>query len=266
MITTRTLRRRRQLLGLLGSLLGAPLLAADSASGASPAAGPGRAGANAPASGATAVAIPASLRIRYTIRGRIGILPYSASGLLQWVHDELSYDSRMEVNLFLLGGRVQSSRGRITPAGLQPLYFNDRVDKDRTVEFDYARAQIRFSEGTPPVPLPQGAQDALSAFMQLGSLIGAAPQRYPAGTALTLPVMSIYGPDIYRFDVAGEEKLRLPGGEQTTLKLTRAPVRPDEPNAELWLAPALGWLPARIRLSQDNGDFVDQLWRSSEAP
>lgn len=252
MMSTSTLPplRRRLALGLLGLLLGAPLLAADSAS----------------SGGGAALAIPASLRIRYTIRGRIGILPYSASGLLQWVHDEQNYDSRMEVNVFLLGSRVQSSRGRITPAGLQPLYFNDRVHDDRTVEFDYAKAQIRFSEGTPPVPLPAGAQDALSVFMQLGSLVGAAPQRYPAGTELVWPVMSIYGPDTLRFVVAGEEKLRLPGGEQATLKLTRAATRPDEPNAELWLAPALGWLPARIRLSQDNGDFVDQLWRSSESP
>jgi hypothetical protein len=250
-MTTRNLLlplRRRLLLGLPGLLLGLPLAAAELPTGTA------------------SVAVPGSLRIRYAIRGRIGILPYSANGLLQWVQDGQTYDSRMEVHLFLLGSRVQISRGRITPAGLQPLYFNDRVHNDRTVEFDYAKAMIRFSEGTPPTPLPPGAQDALSVFMQLGSLVAAAPQRYPAGTELIWPVMSIYGPDTLRFVVAGEEKLHLPGGEQTTLKLTRAATKPDEPNAELWLAPALGWLPARIRLYQDNGDFVDQLWRASEAP
>jgi hypothetical protein len=35
---------------------------------------------------------------------------------------------------------------------------------------------------------------------------------------------------------------------------------------EIWLAPALGYLPVRIRLTQDNGDYVDQQWRSSSAP
>ena len=60
--------------------------------------------------------------------------------------------------------------------------------------------------------------------------------------------------------------IELPGGDLAVFKLTRAATRSDEPNAELWLAPALGWLPARIRLHQDNGDFIDQQWRGSEAP
>jgi len=66
--------------------------------------------------------------------------------------------------------------------------------------------------------------------------------------------------------VEDEETLSLPGGELRALKLSRAPTRADEPRAEIWLAPALGWLPVRIRLSQENGDFIDQQWRGSEAP
>jgi hypothetical protein len=212
------------------------------------------------------LALPAPLRLQYAIRGRVGFLPYRAGGELLWTHDGRAYQARMEVNLFLLGSRVQHSQGQLTPAGLQPQRFVDRVNKDRSVDFDYAAGRIRFSEGTEPVPLPEGAQDHLSIFMQLGGLIGAAPQRYPAGTALTFPAMGIYGPESWRFVVAGEEKIDLPGGEQATVKLTRAATRSDEPNAELWLAPALGWLPARIRLSQDNGDFIDQQWRGSEPP
>jgi hypothetical protein len=35
---------------------------------------------------------------------------------------------------------------------------------------------------------------------------------------------------------------------------------------EVWLAPALEYLPARIRLTQSNGDEVDMLWRKTEKP
>ena len=166
-----------------------------------------------PAASTARVTIPPPARLKYTIYGQVSHLPYRASGELLWRQDGQNYEAQLEVNLFLLGSRTQSSSGRITPAGLQPLHFNDRVHNDRTVDFDYREGRIRFSEGTPPAPLPPGAQDHLSVFLQLGSLIGAAPQRYPAGTEVTLPAMGIYGPETWRFVVAGPETLRLPGGE-----------------------------------------------------
>lgn len=209
---------------------------------------------------------PGSLRLLYALEGELSRLAYHASGELLWKHDGQHYEARLEIGAFLLGSRVHSSRGRLTPAGLQPLRFIDRVRSDRSAEFDYDKQEIRFSEGPEPVPLPAQAQDQLSVFVQLGSLIGAAPQRYPAGTELALPAVGVYGPETWRFVVGPQEQLSLPGGEQAGLKLTREPARPDEPRAEIWLAPALGWLPARIRLSQPNGDFIDQRWRGSETP
>lgn len=210
--------------------------------------------------------IPGSLRLKYTLRGELSGLSYQASGELLWAHDGQNYEARMEVGAFLLGSRVQHSRGRITPTGLQPLRFVDRVRQDRVAEFDHVQGQIRFSEGAPPVALPQDVQDQLSVFVQLGSLISTTPQRYPRGTAITLPAVGVYGPENWSVVVEDEETLSLPGGEMRALKLSRAPARADEPRAEIWLAPALGWLPARIRLSQGNGDFIDQQWRGSEAP
>lgn len=215
---------------------------------------------------ATQAAIPGSLRLQYALQGELSSLSYHASGELLWTHDGQNYEARMEVGAFLLGSRVQHSRGRITPAGLQPLRFVDRVRQDRVADFDHMRGEIRFSEGAPPVALPQDAQDQLSIFMQLASLISTSPQRYPRGTVVTLPAVGVYGPESWSVVVEGEETLSLPGGELRALKLARAPARADEPRAEIWLAPALGWLPARIRLSQDNGDFIDQQWRGSETP
>lgn len=210
--------------------------------------------------------IPGSLRLKYTLQGELSGLAYQASGELLWAHDGQNYEARMEVGAFLLGSRVQHSRGRITPAGLQPQRFVDRVRQDRVAEFDHAQGQIRFSEGAPTVALPQDAQDQLSVFVQLGSLISTTPQRYPRGTAITLPAVGVYGPENWSVVVEDEETLSLPGGQMRALKLSRAPARADEPRAEIWLAPALGWLPVRIRLSQENGDFIDQQWRDSETP
>lgn len=212
------------------------------------------------------ITVPGSVRLKYTLYGELGKLPYHASGELLWAHDGREYEARMEIGAFLLGSRVQHSRGRLTSEGLQPLRFLDKVRNDRVAEFDHTLAQARFSEGSPPAALRPGAQDQLSVFVQLGAQIGAEPARYPAGTELNVQAIGVYGDETWRFVVGEQEELSLPGGTQRALRLTRLPGRGDEPRAEVWLAPALGWLPVRIRLSQPNGDFIDQQWRASEAP
>ena len=211
--------------------------------------------------------IPGSMRLNYGIQGEVKGLSYQASGELLWAHDGRDYEARLEVSAFLLGSRVQGSRGRITPEGLQPQRFSDRSRRERTTEFDHALGQVRFSEGAPNVPLTPGMQDQLSVFMQLASLLASQPGHYPPGTELTLQVVDYRRADPWRFVVNEEETLRLPSGEVATRKVSRV-VNPgaDELRVELWLAPSLGWLPARLRLSQPNGDYIDQQWRGSEAP
>ncbi len=215
---------------------------------------------------AALVAIPGSQRLSYTISGEVRNMRYHASGELLWAHDGDDYEARMEVGAFLLGSRVQSSRGRITPDGLQAQRFEDKSRQERVVEFDHEQAQARFSDGSPSTPLLKGAQDQLSVFVQLASQLAANPANYPRGTELALQTVGTKGADTWHFVVNGEETLNLPGGEQATLRLTRLLRRPDDLNVELWLAPGLGWLPARIRLTQPNGDYIDQQWRGSQKP
>jgi len=58
----------------------------------------------------------------------------------------------------------------------------------------------------------------------------------------------------------------LPGGQQLARKLVRNPRQEYDQKVELWLAPALGYLPVRMRITDSNGDFADQKWLASEAP
>ncbi len=210
--------------------------------------------------------LPGSLRLKYAIEGGARGMTYHASGELLWAHDGENYEVRMEVGAFMLGSRVQTSRGRITAQGLQPQRFSDISRRQRVAEFDHAQAQVRFSEGAAPVALLPGAQDQLSIFVQLASQLAADPGAFPRGTALELQAIGVRGADTWRFVVGEEETLNLPGGEQRALKLSRLTQTAQEVQVDVWLAPALGWLPARIRLSQPNGDFIEQSWRASAAP
>lgn len=219
-----------------------------------------------PEPAATPLSIPGSTRLKYGIQGEVKGMAYHASGELLWAHDGRDYEARLEVGAFLLGSRVQGSRGRINAEGLQPQRFSDRSRRERIAEFDHDLAQVRFSEGAPNAALTAGTQDQLSVFMQLASLLASQPSLYPPGTELALPVAGLRGVDTWRLVIGAEETLDLPGGELLARKLSRVVEGKDELRVDVWLAPTLHWLPARIRLTQASGDYIDQQWRGSEPP
>ena len=214
----------------------------------------------------TPATIPGSMRLKYGIQGEVKGMAYQASGELLWVHDGRDYEARLEVGAFLLGSRVQHSRGRITPAGLQALRFSDRSRRERVSELDQERALARFSAGAPDAALQPGAQDQLSVFVQLASLMASRPATEAVANELLLQVVGPHSAELWRFVVGEEETLSLAGGEVRARKLSRVVEGKDELRVEVWLAPALNWLPARIRLTQASGDYIDQQWRSSETP
>lgn len=239
------------------SIADQPALPAQAAEGA-----PAAPAANAPAP----VSVPGSLRIKYTLYGEVRQLPYNAGAELLWAHDGTQYEARLEVSALFLGSRVQTSRGQLTPQGLAPKRFSDKVRSEVAAHFEYDKGRVIFSANTPEAALEPGAQDQLSIFIQLAGRIAAEPARYPAGTTLAMQAVGARESDTWRFTVEGPERLDLPGGAQDTLKLSRPPNRPYDLLVEIWLAPALNYLPARIKLTQNNGDFVDQQWRSSAPP
>lgn len=211
-------------------------------------------------------AIPASARLKYDIKGEVKGFPYHVNGDLLWVQDGKTYDARMEISHFLLGSRVQTSTGQLTAHGLEPTRFGDKVKSEVAAHFDRENNKVTFSANTPDAPLLPGAQDQLSVFMQLGAMLGAEPRSFPQGT--TLPVQAV-GPrsaEAWVFTVGASEKLVLPGGELSAIRLWRDPLGAYDPKVEVWLAPEVGYLPVRIRLTQSNGDMVDQQWRATQRP
>ena len=215
------------------------------------------------------IRLPGSLRLKYDIKGEVSGLGYSAKGELLWLHDGQTYDARLTVSHFLLGSRSQSSNGKITPEGLAPKRFGDKVRSEVAAHFERdkgERGKVIFSANTPSVDLQPGAQDQLSIFMQIASLLAGDPARYPVGSAFEMQAVGGRDADTWRFGVEAEEQLALPGGEQTTLRIKRPARQVHDITVELWLAPVLGYLPARIRLTQTNGNFVDQQLASFASP
>jgi hypothetical protein len=212
------------------------------------------------------VQIPPPVRLTYEVKGQAKKFEYTARAELLWQHDGSRYEARQEVSAFLIGSRTQRSTGLVSAQGLQPERFGDRSRSEQAAHFDHAQGRVTFSANTPQAAIGPGAQDRLSMFIQLAAMLAADPTRYSPGTQITLTTVSARNADRWTFSIEAPETLNLPVGATPTLKLLRLPRRDYDQKAELWLAPGLGYLPARIRLTQSNGDFADLFLRGSEKP
>lgn len=204
------------------------------------------------------VKVPPPIRLSYAVKAEVKHLNYQANGEMSWTHDGSQYEAQASVKMFLIGGRSQTSRGRITAAGLAPTRFGDKVRNEQAAHFDAEQGKVTFSANTPDAVLLPGMQDRLSVFMQLASLVAADPTQFGPGTRITVPTVGPRDAETWVFVVDGPEELALAQGPLPTLKITRTPRTEFDTRVELWLAPGIHYLPARIRITQSQGDFVDQ--------
>jgi hypothetical protein len=212
------------------------------------------------------VQLPDPARLSFAVTGQAKRFNYSANAELAWRHANGQYQASQEVSLFLLGSRSQASEGRITAQGLEPRRFNDKARKEQSAQLDFDQRLAHFSAGAPDAAIAPGAQDRLSVFLQLSALLAAAPQRYPKGTQISFITVSARRADRWTFRVGDTETLDLPAGSTQALRLDKVAAAGDDQQASLWLAPSLQYLPVRIRLAQDNGDFADLQLKGRQAP
>ena len=213
-----------------------------------------------------ALALPGSARLNYQLSGRARGFEYSGSGQIDWQQDGQRYQARLAISFLLLASRSQTSVGEIGPEGLSPRRYSERARGELAVHFQPELGRISFSANSPPVAWQAGAQDRLSLTFQLAAMLAGDPSRFKAGTMVSIPTASSRNLEPWDFTVMGSENVSLPIGPQTALRLRREPRHQYDQTIEIWFAPALGYLPVRILLSQGNGDLADQRLISIERP
>ena len=206
----------------------------------------------------TAMALPDSAQLTYEMTGSSKGLTYQAKALLEWNNAGASYDARMTVSALFLGSRSMASTGQVSAIGLNPTRFSDKSRSEVAAHFEPEKGQISFSANTPSVAWMQGAQDRVSVFFQLGGMLAGNPAAFPVGSTITLFTVGPRDADTWTFAVEAEEMMRLPAGELPVIKLSRQPRREFDQKVEIWYAPSLGYLPVRNKITQHNGDYVDQ--------
>lgn len=204
---------------------------------------------------------PAATEMRYDVHATRKGLSLSASGTLRWLPTAHSYQARLEIKALLFGQRSQTSLGQLDPAqGLQPTRFGDKIRTEQATHFDRTLSppRLRFSSNAPDEPLLPHTQDRLSVLFQLAAMWAANPQRFGPGDTVSIHTAGPRDAGVWTFRVGTPAPLAVPLGTLDTVHLVRTPTHPHDNRVELWLAPALGYLPARILWTQANGDVVDQ--------
>jgi len=220
----------------------------------------------APNSGAIATrfAIPASIRLEYAVTAQVKHERTQGISQLSWQHDGDIYEAQLEIRAPSLPARLQHSSGRITTEGLAPLRFSEKTRTEQATHFERDSQRLSFSNNRPAAALLAGAQDRVSVLLQLSAMLAGEPHKYPAGSSVMIQTATTSEAEPWTFTIQGEERLELPGGTLVALKLVRPPKRQFDQQVEVWLAPGLDYVPVRLRLTQPNGDWVDQQWSSTD--
>ena len=156
----------------------------------------------------------------------------------------------------LAGEIVRSSHGTLGPAGLRPTEFTDERSRraPARADFDWAAGKLTLRrKGEVRIErLPADAQDRVSLLLALAL----SP---PRGEPAVFSVTDGGGVSRYVFDSAGTERIKVPAGEYEALKVVRRPDGPaDARVTQIWLARALGGLPVRVLLVDEDGARLDQ--------
>ena len=204
------------------------------------------------------VRIPRAAELGFQAQGTIGGQAFAVPVTMQWRQDGQWYESRLGFYNPKVGTRTREVAGLLTPQGLAPARLLMNVPDAQTIQFDYAKGQVAFSASGAEAPLAAGMQDRLSVLFQLGALLAGDPERYPVGTAISLPAAFERGEGTWRFAVEADEDV--PALRDKTVPaahLVHVPFDDRSPRIEVWLGRTLDYLPVRLRTTEPNGDTIE---------
>jgi hypothetical protein len=212
---------------------------------------------------------PSDTRVSYQLSGfYLGDL--HGNGRVQWTrhgNQREKYQVNVEARIPGLYKLNMTSQGRVSPQGLLPEAYEETVDRTgaktrlRTLRLEPQDVILDNGTRSPrPAADPMAVQDAVSQFIDLGHRFTQGRQQLEAGQAINIWLGRPGGLDEWTYDVNEAEILHLPRiGEIQVHRLRPRPLaKPRGPFVmEMWLAPSLQYLPAKIRITLDAQSYVE---------
>lgn len=196
----------------------------------------------------------------YRLQAQISGMRFGINARMEWSVVQDRYQAKLRYSLPLLGHRTQTSHGVWSDQGLLPDVFVESTSRRETeLAFDWKGKTVKRNQAPFHQPLQKGAQDPLSIFFETGLKLAQLPAHQNPPASMTVNVVGTRRVEDWTFNFVGFETLNLPAGPYPTMHWQR-PASADDKGvtADIWFAPSLGFMPVRIRLSQANGDVLDQ--------
>lgn len=187
-------------------------------------------------------------------------------GTIRWEQDGKHYRLAVETRVLWFRFAFQST-GDIGDRGLSPTRYEEaRRSKVEVARFDHAANTVVFETRGGQVPMPVNFQDRFSVFLQIVGWVRGDPQRYATpGVTESFNVADTQEVEAMQVQYVGEEDIDIGTGMVRTRHFVRLPRRADDKRrVEIWLAPSLNWMPARLRQTEPDGTQIDLVYRSSE--
>ncbi len=226
--------------------------------------------ASAPADNEPGPEWPLSTRLSYVLTGNYRG-PVSGQAQVEWLRQGRDYQVHLDVGVgpsfAPLITRRMSSQGQLTPEGIAPQRYDEEtkviLSERRRVSVFFLGTEVQLATGARE-PVMRGAQDSASQFVQLTWLFLTGREPLQVGRVLQFPLVLPRRQYAWQYEVIGEETLDTPMGPMATwhLKPTR-PAGSGDLTAEVWLAPALQYLPVRLVIRQDADTHIDLMLKSA---
>ncbi|MGR3909085.1 DUF3108 domain-containing protein [Burkholderia sp. SR8] len=190
-------------------------------------------------------------------------------GTIHWRTDGHAYDLSVSMPVPFVGPFTYRSEGRIDAFGVAPdRYVEKRGKRPEDIAiFNREIRQVVFTRTPNNAPLPDGVQDRFSMLMQLSGLVRGNPSAYKPGVTQQFFVIDNNSGETWPITVIGDEDVQTQAGIVRARHFMRLPRREgDTRRIDMWLAPSLGWLPARLVQSEPNGAQIELLWHGPFAP
>lgn len=209
--------------------------------------------------------MPPSSLLNYRLSGQEKGIQYQAAGELRWQRNDSAYAMSLTVKAFLLGSRHWRSVGQINATGLAPTRFSDSWRSERVAHFDRPNQRIVFSSNAPTAPLQPGAQDQVSLYVQLAAAMAQSGQQMTSGTRLQIQTATVRDALPWLLTMEKMETLQIDSQSIQTVKWVCQPRNRFDAQVEFWVSSRHDWLPARIRITQASGSFIDLQLTGREA-
>lgn len=187
-------------------------------------------------------------------------------GIIRWEQDGKHYKLAIETRILWFRFVFQSS-GDMSDRGLAPTRYEEaRRSKVEVARFDHAANTVVFETRGGQVAMPTAFQDRFSIFLQLVGWARGDPQRYVTpGATESFNVADTREVEPMQIQYVGDEDVDIGTDVVRARHFVRLPRHPnDKRRVEIWLAPSLNWMPARLRQTEPDGTQIDLVYRSSD--